>query len=153
MPKLTDIEGIRPAYVRKLEKAGVKSTGSLLKLAGGRTERKKLVATTGLSEGLLIGWVSRANLMEVKGIGTQYVNLLAAAGVDTLPELANRNPLELHAEIAREAREKNIVRRVPSQDTVQQWIDGARQIKQIRSSLPGDETTDAPPPKRRLVEY
>jgi hypothetical protein len=50
---------------------------------------------TSITEKLILGWVSRADLTRVKGIGEEYADLFEAAGVDTVPELAQRKPENL----------------------------------------------------------
>jgi predicted flap endonuclease-1-like 5' DNA nuclease len=67
--------------------------------------------------------INRADLARVKGIGEEYADLLEMAGVDTVPELAQRSPANLHKKIEEVAAEKvNDVRRVPSESEVAKWV-------------------------------
>jgi predicted flap endonuclease-1-like 5' DNA nuclease len=44
----------------------------------------------------VLNGVNRADLARIKGVSTQYADLLEGAGVDTLPELTQRNDENLH---------------------------------------------------------
>ncbi|MBL8051187.1 MAG: DUF4332 domain-containing protein, partial [Anaerolineales bacterium] len=92
MTTLKEIEGIGRVYAAKLNKAGVRGTNGLLKMGGTRKGRQELAKATGFNAKTILEWVNRADLFRVKGIGTQYSDLLEAAGVDTVMELAKRNP-------------------------------------------------------------
>ena len=39
----------------------------------------------------ILKWVNMADLYRIKGVGSEYSELLEAAGVDTIKELRNRN--------------------------------------------------------------
>ena len=53
--------------------------------------RQELAASSGASTKLILEWVNHIDLERIKGIGWEYADLLEAAGVDTMPELAQRN--------------------------------------------------------------
>ena len=100
MANLMDIEGIGPAYAEKLSGQGLKTTDDLLAAAATPKGRQDLEAVTGISGALILGWVNKADLFRVKGIGTQYSDLLEAAGVDSVVELAQRRADKLTAKMA-----------------------------------------------------
>jgi len=54
-----------------------------------------------------MNWVNRADLARVKGVGSEYADLLENSGVDTVPELAQRNPSNLYHKMI-EVNEKKI---------------------------------------------
>ena len=99
MAKLSEIEGIGAAYSEKLEGAGITSLENLLKKCCEKKGRKELAEKSGISEKLILNWVNRADLTRIKGVSTQYADLLECAGVDTVPELAQRNPDNLQAKM------------------------------------------------------
>jgi len=99
MAKLSDIEGIGEAYAEKLKSAGVGSLESLLKTCCDKKGRHDVAEKSGISEKVILGWVNRADLSRVKGISTQYADLLKFSGVDTIPELAQRNAENLQAKM------------------------------------------------------
>src|SRR5512138_2124287 len=91
MAKIIDIEGIGAKYAEKLAKAGVRTTDALLKAGASTKGRKDLCDKTGIDHALILEWVNHADLYRVKGVGSEYSDLLEAAGVDTTKELAQRN--------------------------------------------------------------
>mgnify|MGYP000562740492 CR=1 FL=1 len=134
MATLESIEGIGAANAKKLRAAGVKSTDSLLKTGGTKKGRKDLAASSGIGERSILEWVNRADLMRVKGVSTQYSDLLEASGVDTVKELAKRRPDNLTVKMkqvndAAVAKGSSIVRRPPSQKEVEKWVAQAKKMK------------------------
>ena len=75
---------------------------------------------------MLLEWINHADLMQLKGVGSEYADLLEAAGVDTVVELARRNAKNLAAAMADFNTEKNIVRVVPGESVVASWIAEAK---------------------------
>lgn len=123
---IEDIEGIGPAYAKKLAAGGIKSTAALLKHCGDRKGRKASAATCDVSEKLLLTWTNLADLMRISGIGPQYSELLEAAGVDTVKELRNRNAANLAAKMAEVNATKRLTRRVPPASVVEKWVAAAK---------------------------
>lgn len=126
--KITAIEGIGPRNAQKLQEQNISSTEGLLRAAGNPAGRRRLAEATGISQVVLLGWVNRADLMRVKGVGEEYSDLLEAAGVDTVKELRRRNPQNLHTAITETNRQKQLVRRTPSPSEVEQWIEQAKTL-------------------------
>ncbi|MGC8857153.1 MAG: DUF4332 domain-containing protein, partial [Anaerolineae bacterium] len=87
MASIMDIEGIGEKYAEKLRAAGIRTTEALLQKAATAKGRKEMAAQTGIEESKLLEWVNRADLYRIRGIGSEYSDLLEAAGVDTVPEL------------------------------------------------------------------
>jgi predicted flap endonuclease-1-like 5' DNA nuclease len=131
MTKLADIEGIGEAYAAKLEAAGLTSIENLLEVCCERKGRKDIAEKSGISEKLILGWANRADLARIKGVSTQYADLLECAGVDTVPELAQRNAENLHNKMAEVNEEKNLVRQVPSASQVEDWVAQAKDLPRV----------------------
>jgi len=129
MPTITDIEGIGEAYAVKLRQAGVKTTESLLQKGGTPKGRQELAKATGFSTKMILNWVNRADLYRVSGIGAQYSDLLEAAGVDTVPELATRKPEALLEALAKVNEKKNLVNLMPGLSRVEAWVKQAKSLK------------------------
>jgi len=128
MTKLTKIEGIGPAYAEKLRAAGVTTVEKLLDAGATPKGRQQLEEATDIGHKLILEWVNLADLMRIKGISEEYSDLLEEAGVDTVKELRNRNPDNLHAALVKTNQEKNLVRRVPAQRQVADWIAQAQTL-------------------------
>ena len=96
MAKLTEIEGIGEFYAQKLQEAGIRTTQALLEKGASPQGRKEIAEKTDISEKLIMEWVNHVDLFRIKGVSEEYSDLLEEAGVDTVPELAQRNPENLH---------------------------------------------------------
>ncbi|MCA9739039.1 MAG: DUF4332 domain-containing protein [Gemmatimonadota bacterium] len=131
MAKITTIEGIGPDIARKLGEAGVSSVEALLKRGATKEGRQALAAAAGLSEERVLRWVNNADLMRVRGVGEEYAELLEAAGVDSVPELAQRNPKNLHEAMAKANAERKLVRLLPSDKLVGRWVEHARTLPRV----------------------
>jgi len=129
--KLIDIEGVGPAYAAKLQKAGVRSTESLLARGGTPAGRKEIAAKSGVSDALILEWVNHVDLFRVKGVGSEYADLLEAAGVDTVVELAQRNPAKLLNAVVETNRAKQLVRREPVASQVEDWVAQAKTLPRV----------------------
>lgn len=131
MKAIADIEGIGPAYAEKLAEAGVKHVETLLEKGASRKGREEIAEATGISDTLILKWVNRADLDRVDGIGSEYADLLEAAGVDSVPELAQRNAANLHAKLTEVNGEKNLVRQMPSESQVAKWVEHAGTLPKV----------------------
>ncbi len=127
--KISDIEGIGPVYADKLAAAGVATTESLLERGGSRKGRQELADASGVSAAQILDWVNRADLYRIKGIGSEYSDLLEKAGVDTVAELAQRNATNLATAITKlVGGGTSIVRRVPTESEIGGWIEQAKAL-------------------------
>ena len=126
--KIIAIEGIGPVNARKLQEQGIRTTEALLKRGGAPAGRRELAAASGLAEEAILGWVNRADLMRVRGVGEEYSDLLELAGVDTVKELRRRNAENLHKAMLAANEAKNMVRRPPALSEVERWIAHAKTL-------------------------
>lgn len=133
MPSIEQISGIGPVYKEKLQSAGIRTTEALLRAGATPQGRQELAEKIGVSADRILGWVNRADLMRITGIGEQYGDLLEAAGVDTVPELARRNPENLYQKLLEVNAEKRLVRRLPTQEMVAAWIEQAKTMERVVS--------------------
>ena len=130
MASIETIEGIGAKYGKALRKAGIRTTGALLKEGGSKKGRKALAEASGCTESQLLEWVNRADLMRVRGVGEEYSDLLEQSGVDTVKELRNRKPANLHQKMidTNIAKKGRIVRRPPSLGEVERWVAHAKEL-------------------------
>jgi predicted flap endonuclease-1-like 5' DNA nuclease len=77
--------------------------------------------------------VNHADLFRIKGIGSEFSDLLEASGVDSVPELAQRVPANLAAKLAEVNAETNLTRRVPTESEVADWIEQAKGLPKVVS--------------------
>jgi len=131
MAKLTDIEGVGPAYSQKLKKAGVSSTDALLNKGATAKGRQAIADKSGISGKRILRWVNHADLFRLDGVAGEYAELLEAAGVDTVPELAQRNAENLFQKLVEVNEANKLVRVVPVQTQVEQWVEQAKNLPRI----------------------
>jgi len=127
--KISDVEGIGSKFAAKLSKAGVRSVNGLLKEGATRKGRKSLASMTDIEESMILKWVNMADLYRVKGIGSEYSELLEKAGVDTVKELSKRRPDNLHAKMVEvNSSGRPLVRQLPGQKSVENWVASAKKL-------------------------
>ncbi|MDP3269063.1 MAG: DUF4332 domain-containing protein [Legionella sp.] len=128
MYKLTQIEGIGPKYSEMLKKVGIENQDDLLKNCSNRRARLRLAEKTGISHRLILKWTNQADLARINGISEEYAELLEKAGVDSIPELAHRNPEHLYSSLLKNNEERHLVRHVPSLPQVATWVEQAKKL-------------------------
>lgn len=131
MANLTDIEGIGQAWAARLKTAGVATVEGLLAKGATAAGRAELAEKSGISPSLILEWVNHADLYRIRGIGSEYSDLLEEAGVDSVPELAQRNAENLLAKLTEVNLAKNLVRRLPVLSQVKNWITQAQQLPRV----------------------
>jgi predicted flap endonuclease-1-like 5' DNA nuclease len=132
MTKLIEIEGIGKVYAQTLaEKAGLETVEGFLQAAATPKGREELAEKTGISPKLILEWANRADLSRLKGVGEEYSDLLEAAGVDTVRELAQRNPDNLYEKLKEVKEQKKLVRRLPGKADVARWVEEAKSLPPI----------------------
>jgi predicted flap endonuclease-1-like 5' DNA nuclease len=128
---IVDVEGIGQIYADKLEAVGIKTTDSLLEQGATPKGREDLETATGIGHALILKWVNRVDLYRINGVGSEYSDLLEIAGVDTVPELAQRNAANLTATLAEANAARNLVRRLPTLEMVTDWIEQAKSLPRV----------------------
>jgi predicted flap endonuclease-1-like 5' DNA nuclease len=131
MASLLDVEGIGEVYAQKLQDIGVGSTDALLMQGATPEGRKNLEEQSGIGGDLILEWVNHVDLFRIKGVQEEYADLLEEAGVDTVPELAQRNPANLFQKLVEVNEAKSLVRRLPTEDQVADWVDQAKQLPRV----------------------
>jgi predicted flap endonuclease-1-like 5' DNA nuclease len=70
-------------------------------------------------------------LYRVKGVGSEYSDLLEEAGVDTIVELAKRDPKKLYEKMLAANKKKNLVNQMPGRKQVGKWVGQAKRLPRI----------------------
>lgn len=127
------IEGIGPKCGAKLRAAKCGNPARLLKAGATRRGRKDLCEQSDLGHFLILRCVNMADLFRIKGVASQYAELLEAAGVDTVKELRNRNAENLTTAMAKAntKKKKRLVQQLPSEKMVRKWISHAKKLKPV----------------------
>jgi predicted flap endonuclease-1-like 5' DNA nuclease len=128
MAKLIDVEGIGTKYAEKLKSAGITNIKTLLDMGATPKGRKSIAEKAGISETLVLTWVNHVDLFRLRGVGEEYSDLLERAGVDTVVELAQRKAENLFEKMVAVNAEKKLVRKLPTQAQVKDWIEQAKKL-------------------------
>lgn len=131
MSKLSIIEGIGETYEAKLQGAGVNSMEALLEACATKKGRTALAEKADISEKLILKWANHADLARIKGVGGEYAELLEAAGVDTVVELATRKAENLVKKMQEVNEAKELVRKLPVESQVEDWIKQAADLPRV----------------------
>lgn len=124
---VSQLEGITPELAKELKAAGLEDSRDFLKAADTPTKRNHLAKEFDVPSREILELANRADLARVRGIGKIFSDLLEHAGVDTVAELAQRNPDHLHAKIVEVAHKYGITR-IPRDDEVESWVDQAKDL-------------------------
>lgn len=127
---IKQIEGIGITYGKRLADLEIKTTDDLLNKAGTKSGRKQLAQSVEIPESLILTWVNHADLMRIDGIAGQFSELLEASGVDTVKELALRNPENLNAKMHEVNNEFGLAGKVPTVQSLTELIEQARKLDQ-----------------------
>ena len=130
--KMDEVEGIGPVYAEQLALAGIATADALLEQGAKPGGRAAIEKATGISGTLILKWVNRIDLMRIKGVGSEYSDLLEMAGVDSPAELAQRNAANLantFEEVV--AARPDTVRRIPTEAEVARWIAEAKDLPKV----------------------
>jgi predicted flap endonuclease-1-like 5' DNA nuclease len=126
--KLTAIQGIAEATEAKLNAAGVTSVDDLLKKGATPKGREEIAEKSGVPASRILTFVNYADLFRIKGIAGQTAELLEAAGVNTVAELAQRNPANLAAKLKEVNDAKKLTGKVPTEKQCAEWIEAAKTL-------------------------
>lgn len=124
------IEGIGPTYATRLNQVGIITIPELMD-----AEPERVATQIGVTVQAVKDWQAMGQLMQVKGIGPQYAEMLVLAGCRTVGELARSDPAKLTAKIdaVEDARRDNPVVGVNiTQNHVERWIVAAKEYLRSR---------------------
>lgn len=129
--KIIEVEGIGEVYSERLAGVGITTTHAFLQSVSTRKGREELAEKTGISSKLILEWANHVDMMRIQGIGPQWSDLLEAVGVDTVRELAMRNPQNLRDTMITVNEEKKLVRQLPTVEMLEDWIEQAKDLPRI----------------------
>lgn len=125
---ISRINGIGAPIADRLKRLRIRTTSRLLEATRNAKGREQLAEIVGLDRKRILGWANKADMMRIKGIGEDYAELLAAAGVDTVRELRHRNPKKLAQAMAQANTQRKLVRFLPGDKAIERWIAQAKAL-------------------------
>ena len=131
MKTLVEIPGVDLVCIEKLRDAGIPSIDAFLEVCVRAKGRYLLAERTGIPRMTILGLANHADLLRVNGVGSEYANLLQAAGVETVPELSRRNAAKLRKKLVEVQGAQHEDCTVPSEAEIADWIEQARELPRI----------------------
>ena len=125
---ISELEGLGPIFAIKMKNVGIRTTKKLLETAKSVKGRQMLAEKTEIDQVQLLRVANLIDRMRIKGVGQDYAELLEAAGVVTVKELRYRNPGRLAQAMAEANGKRQLVRLLPSEHTVERWIEYAKRL-------------------------
>ena len=125
------IEGIGAAYGQKLRAININTVMDLVVNGATRRGRREISDKSGIAQSLILTWVNHVDLFRIKGVAQEYADLLGQSGVDTVVELAHRNPANLFKRMEEVNEQKKLVRRTPRAADVESWVEQAKTLRRV----------------------
>ena len=125
---LGELRGVTDSVLNSLKAQGLGDSDSLLEATKTPQNRKSLASASGVDPKTILELANRADLARIKGIGRVYSDLMEEAGVDTVKELANRLPVNLHAKLIEINTTRQFTQRPPSVEQVSDFVEQAKSL-------------------------
>jgi hypothetical protein len=122
-PRLEDAYWIESQYRRELPKVGITSLDDLISKTKEKDERDELALRLLIPKEVLIQWVEKARLVQLKGLGVENLRLLDEVGIESIFALAREDPQNLYDKIERAPQE----RVPPRKAMIRIWVREARE--------------------------
>ena len=116
---------------RLLTDVGIRTAEQLIERGATAASRMALSDETHLDEEVIRGWVHRADLLRISGIGPGFAQLLCLTGVYTTPKLAYRSTGSLYAELSEMNAKAHIVSMLPSPSELHEMITQAKRLPKL----------------------
>jgi len=120
-PRLEDAYWIEPQYQKELPKVGITSLEDLKSKTKNRRETDELALRLLVPKEILIQWVEKAYLVQLKGLGVENLRLLQGASINSISALAREDPEKLYDKL-----EQDFPGRVPREAKIRIWVREAR---------------------------
>lgn len=125
---INELKGMHEKLSQKLHGEGVYNTDQLLEAARTPQRRRQLANAVGVESSIILELANRADLSRIRGVAGVYSDLLEHAGVDTVKELAMRNPINLYGKIVEVNKERPLTKLLPTLNMIENWVVLAREL-------------------------
>ena len=128
-----DVEGIGPVYAEKLRQVGVETTSRLC-----YEDAEHLAESLGTDAKRVRTWQHMAELMKVSGIGPQYAEALARAGIEGIADLKKRSAAAIANQVNEylDGLESVVLGSKITERRVAGWQEAAKPMRRVRSKVP-----------------
>jgi len=125
---ITDLRGMTDALLTECKAQNIRDVDQLTEALAMPAARKQWAEKVGMSTSDILTLANRADLSRLNGVGGAFSDLLEAAGVDTVKELAHRRADNLLEKMMAVNAEKNLTQRVPTLAQVEDFIAQAKTL-------------------------
>jgi biopolymer transport protein ExbB len=131
------IEGIGPAFGRRLREAGMPTTLDLLNKCATAASRAEIATACGVEPIAVDGWASAADMLRLGGMSGDSAEILAASGIRKASDLASANAAALATKLVEVNADKHLVVRedLPDAAKIGAWIAQAAGLSGIIQDL------------------
>lgn len=123
-----ELRGLSEDVASRLRTHGIANSDQLLEAARTPAGRQELAGKIGIEARAVLELANRADLARVRGVAGVFGDLLEHAGVDTVKELATRNPENLHNTLVATNAREHVAGRDPSAGMVADWVSQAKAL-------------------------
>ncbi len=124
-PRLQDAYWIDLQHRTELPKVGINTVEDLLLKTVEKKDKEELALRLLIPKEILVQWVEKAQLVQLKGLGIKNLQSLERMGIHSISALAAEDPEKLYIKIAREGTP-------PRKAKIRIWVREAK--KKVRSS-------------------
>lgn len=125
---ISTLRGVDTKVATQLLEEGIKYTHQLLEQGRHVQQRAELAQKTGIPLKTVQALVSRADLMRLRGVGSDLSQLLLLAGVSSCRDLQKCVPEQLYKRLAEIHIGHRIAYHAPTLAQVRSWINEARHL-------------------------
>jgi predicted flap endonuclease-1-like 5' DNA nuclease len=125
---IAELRGLSEDVASRLRTYGIANSDQLLDAARTPAGRQALAGKLQIDAGTVLELANRADLARIRGIAGVFGDLLEHAGVDTVKELATRNPANLHNTLVATNAREHVAGRDPSAGMVADWVAQAKAL-------------------------
>jgi hypothetical protein len=97
--KLKDAYWIEPQYRMELPKIGINTLEDLLLKTTEKKEKEELALRLLVPKEILVQWVEKAQLAQLKGLGVKNLRIFETVGIRSISALATEDPEKLYVKI------------------------------------------------------
>ncbi len=125
------LKGLTEDLERNMHMLNVYNSEQLLAVCATPQQRKSTAELVASDPRTILGLANRADLTRIRGVAGVYSDLLEHAGVDTIAELAMRNPANLYAKLSEINESENLTKLLPTQKMVENWVAQAKELPRL----------------------
>ncbi len=126
--RLSSLERFTGAQLDALGALDIETTEGFLTRALNEAARSELSERTGISELEILVFARLCELLQIEGVGPRAAELLRAAGVASVTDLASRDPAALTEQVAAVNAVETLTGVNPTVENLSAWIAAAAQV-------------------------